>query len=130
MISAVGVAPRQTDAIRNRVGVVVDVVADEDREGPSRLKIKNVAELEIAKERLLRSGCHEVRYEAMANVLHRICPFIRAVVQILRRADEGCKRSIVHSVGESVVCVEAEVRTYAARQGKAAAVVDRNAAVV
>ena len=69
IVALVGIARREADAVGHRVGVIVDVVADKDGEGPRRLQGDNAAELEIAKEGVFRSIGGEVGNETMAHVL-------------------------------------------------------------
>src|SRR5208337_3673664 len=126
-VTAIRISRRQPYAIRHGVRVVVNVVAYENCEGPTRLKIQNIAELEILEKSLGRSVGHNVRDEAMPNILYGIRPFQIPFIQILGRADERGERAIVEGVGESVVRIEVEVLAHAPGQRDVAAVVHGDA---
>ena|ERR1700719_668265 len=109
MIAIVGVPAQITDAIGHRVCVAVRVEADEHGKRPSRLRGDDAAERKLAEETVLWRSGSKVCDEAVPNVLVRVGAFERPLVEILRRADESSKRSVIDRVRESVVGIETEV---------------------
>ena len=109
MVAVVGVPAKVADAICNGVGVSIGVETDEFRERTARLKSDDAAQLEMTNEAILGSRGSEVGDETVANVLVGVGALKRAVVKILRRADESGEGAIVESVREGVVGVQAEI---------------------
>src|SRR5262249_17772417 len=109
VIAAIRIAGRQADTVGHGVGVVVDVIADEDGKRPSGLKIENVTEFEVAQDFSVRPLSDEVSHEPVTDVLNRVGTLEVAAEQGLRGADESGEGTVVDSVGESVAGIETEI---------------------
>src|SRR5579864_8268996 len=94
------------------------------------LRRNNASEFEVPQKRLLRCIRGEVRDETVPDVLVRIGTLQRPVVQVLRRANEGCKRAIIQCFRKCIVGAQPEISTevLVCRDGQA--MVDTVSAVI
>ncbi len=109
LVSQVGIPGREPNPVCHRIGVVVDVEPGEYRERAAGLGPDDAAQLEVVENGLLRPGRDKVGDEAVPNILVRIGPFQVSCIQILRRADERRKSSVVKRLRKGVVGAQPEI---------------------
>src|SRR5947208_5302634 len=106
MVAVVGVPAQVSNAVGDGIRVAIGVESREHREGPSRLQCDDAAQREVAEETIAGRSRRKVRYESLTHVLVRIRTLPRPIVEVLRRADECGKRSVIERVRESVIRVQ------------------------
>src|SRR5258707_4835118 len=98
MVAIVCVPAQVSDAVGHGIRVAIGVESHEHREGPSRLQCDNAAQREVAQETIAGRSRRKVCYESLTHVLVRIRALERAIIEILRRTDEGGKGSVIERV--------------------------------